>query len=55
MPKKSVKKKSVDCRIRQRPVTRKIPVAQKNVIEEKLLEIKKSIAKERYISFPDLY
>ena len=35
-----------------RPITRKIRVAQKNVIEEKLLEIKRSIRRGSYVSFP---
>ena len=34
---------------------RKIRVAQKNVIEEKLLEIKRSIRWGSYIYFPDSY
>ena len=32
-----------------RPITRKIRVAQKNVIEEKLLEIKRSIRRGMYL------
>ena len=32
-----------------RPITRKIRVAQKNVIEEKLLEIKRSIRRGMYV------
>ena len=42
MPKNHLKK-SVDCRILRRLIIRKIRVAQKNKIEEKLLEIKRSI------------
>ena len=44
-------KKSVDCRILWQPITRKIHVvfAQKNVIEEKLLEIKRSIRRGIYL------
>ena len=36
-------------------ITRKIRVAQKNVVKEKLLEIKRSNYKVRYIYFPDSY
>ena len=37
-----ISKNSVDCRILGRPITRKKCLAQKNVMEEKLLEIKRS-------------
>ena len=41
---------TTECRILWRQITRKIHVAQKNVIEEKLLKIKRSITKgEVYI------
>ena len=51
MPKKSVKKKSVDSWLlyRQQPITHKICVAQKNVIEEKLLKNKRSIRRGIYL------
>ena len=47
MPKKN--KNSVDCRILWRPITHKICVAQKNVVEEKLLEIERSISSDETI------
>ena len=46
---------TTDCRILWRPITSKICVVQKNVIEAKLLKIKRSMRRGSYISFPDLY